>query len=66
MTETLTEREREVARMAHRSNAQIAMALGITVPTVKKHLVSVYDKLGLTSMPTPRSTVVGMAERGQL
>lgn len=45
----LTEREREVlACVAHGDgNKQIGMALGITEPTVKAHLVHIFDKLGV-------------------
>jgi len=45
----LTEREQVVARRAAsgESNAEIADALGITERTVKAHLSSVFDKLGV-------------------
>jgi DNA-binding CsgD family transcriptional regulator/tetratricopeptide (TPR) repeat protein len=47
----LTSRELEVLRLvaAGRSNAQIAEALFISVPTVKRHLTNVLGKLGLPS-----------------
>ncbi|MEC5397917.1 response regulator transcription factor [Uliginosibacterium sp. H1] len=43
----LTEREREVARMAAMgdANARIAIHLGITERTVKAHLSAIFDKL---------------------
>ncbi|GAB2881239.1 response regulator transcription factor [Uliginosibacterium flavum] len=45
----LTEREREVARIAAEgdSNLEIAQALGITERTVKSHLTAVFEKLGV-------------------
>ncbi len=45
----LTERELEVLRAVARgaSNKRIAMELGITEPTVKAHLVHVFEKLGV-------------------
>ena len=45
----LTEREVDVLRCVARgsSNKQIAAALGITEPTVKAHLVHVFEKLGV-------------------
>ncbi len=47
----LTERERDVLRLAQRGlrNPQIAQALGITPGTVRNHLSSVYRKLGVHS-----------------
>jgi DNA-binding CsgD family transcriptional regulator len=49
----LTPREREVLRLiaAGRSNAEIAAALFISVPTVKRHLTTILAKLGLPSRP---------------
>jgi DNA-binding NarL/FixJ family response regulator len=46
---TLTERESEVLRWVARgaANKQIAAALGITEPTVKAHLVHIFEKLGV-------------------
>src|SRR6185503_4467085 len=46
---SLTERELEVLRcVAHGDgNKQIAASLGITEPTVKAHLVHIFDKLGV-------------------
>ncbi|WP_231755383.1 response regulator transcription factor [Bordetella sp. N] len=48
--EVLTERESLVARRAAvgEANNEIAAALGITERTVKAHLSSVFDKLGVT------------------
>jgi DNA-binding NarL/FixJ family response regulator len=46
---SLTERELDVLRCVARGdgNKQIASALGITEPTVKAHLVHIFDKLGV-------------------
>lgn len=46
----LTEREREVARMAAmgQPNLQIGQALGITERTVKAHLTAIFEKLGVS------------------
>lgn len=46
---TLTDREREVLRcVAHgKGNRQIATDLGIAEPTVKAHLVHIFEKLGV-------------------
>jgi DNA-binding NarL/FixJ family response regulator len=46
----LTDREQVVARRAARgeANAEIAQALGITERTVKAHLSSIFDKLGVS------------------
>ena len=46
---TLTERELDVLRCVARGdgNRQIAASLGITEPTVKAHLVHIFDKLGV-------------------
>jgi len=46
---SLTEREIDVLRCVARGdgNKQIASALGITEPTVKAHLVHIFDKLGV-------------------
>ncbi|MBB5018229.1 DNA-binding NarL/FixJ family response regulator [Chitinivorax tropicus] len=47
---TLTEREQEVARLAAKgqSNKEIARQLDITERTVKAHLTSVFQKLGVS------------------
>jgi DNA-binding NarL/FixJ family response regulator len=47
----LTEREGEVLKLVAqaRSNAQIANALGISEPSVKRYLRNVFDKLGAVS-----------------
>ncbi|MEA2585801.1 MAG: hypothetical protein QOF33_3886, partial [Thermomicrobiales bacterium] len=52
-THGLTPREVEVLRLvaAGRSNAEIAAALFISVPTVKRHLTTILAKLGLPSRP---------------
>ncbi|MDW3179510.1 MAG: LuxR C-terminal-related transcriptional regulator [Acidimicrobiia bacterium] len=49
--ESLTPREREVAMLAASgySNAQLATALFISVPTVKDHMHSILRKTGLDS-----------------
>jgi LuxR family maltose regulon positive regulatory protein len=51
LLEPLTEREREVLRLlvAGLSNAAIAQELVITVGTVKRHVNSIYGKLGVQS-----------------
>lgn len=48
----LTSREEEVLHLAvcGNSNEQIAEALHISISTVKKHLVSVYDKMGVKNL----------------
>lgn len=48
---TLTSRETEVASLAARgaTNAEIAVALGLSTGTVKAHLHRVYEKLGISS-----------------
>ncbi|MEO5817831.1 MAG: response regulator transcription factor [Gemmatimonadaceae bacterium] len=59
----LTERETEVLRCVARgaANKEIAATLGITEPTVKAHLVHVFEKLGVEN----RTTAVRVAqERG--
>ncbi|MBM2832484.1 MAG: two component transcriptional regulator, LuxR family [Dehalococcoidia bacterium] len=47
----LTEREMEVLNLAARgmSNKDIAAELSLTVPTVKAHLVNIFNKLGVAS-----------------
>lgn len=49
--EQLTEREFEVLKLAARgmSNKDIAEALVVSVPTVKAHLVNVFNKIGVGS-----------------
>jgi len=51
LVEPLTEREREVLRLlvAGASNAAMARDLVITVGTVKRHINSIYGKLGVNS-----------------
>ena len=48
----LSERESEVLMLAvqGQSNEDIADSLSISVSTVKKHLVSIYDKLGVSNL----------------
>ena len=58
----LTAREREVAQLAAKSNAEIARALNISVNTVKIHMGQVFQKLRVAD----RKIIVGMAERGEL
>jgi DNA-binding CsgD family transcriptional regulator len=50
----LTPREGEVLSLLreHRSNAQIALALGIGVETVRSHARHIYRKLGVSSRRT--------------
>jgi DNA-binding NarL/FixJ family response regulator len=60
---TLTERESDVLRRVARGapNKEIAATLGITEPTVKAHLVHVFEKLGVEN----RTAAVRVAlERG--
>ena len=47
----LSAREKEVARLAARgySNAQIAEELFISVETVKRHMATIFEKLGIES-----------------
>jgi LuxR family transcriptional regulator, maltose regulon positive regulatory protein len=49
--ETLTQRETQVlALLAERwSNHEIAEQLGVTVNTIRKHISTIYDKLGVSS-----------------
>jgi LuxR family maltose regulon positive regulatory protein len=51
LADPLTEREREVLRLlvAGASNAAMARDLVITVGTVKRHINSIYGKLGVNS-----------------
>jgi DNA-binding NarL/FixJ family response regulator len=59
----LTEREAEVLRCVARgaANKNIAAMLGVTEPTVKAHLVHVFEKLGVEN----RTAAVRVAiERG--
>lgn len=50
-SDELTPRENEVAELMRRglTNAEIAQRLGVSVNTVKKHLASAYEKLGVRS-----------------
>lgn len=50
LPETLTPREREIARhvVAGRSNREIADALTVSVRTIEGHLYRIYPKLGVT------------------
>jgi len=61
----LTAREREVARPALEglSNREIAHELGLAVETVKRHLASVYRKLGATGR-TALHDLLGTDDRG--
>ncbi|MBI2846784.1 MAG: response regulator transcription factor [Chloroflexi bacterium] len=47
----LTERELEILKLAARGmgNKEIAMELGISVPTVKAHLVNIFNRMGVGS-----------------
>ncbi len=47
----LSQREMEVLRLASRgmSNKEIALALSLSMPTVKAHFVSIFRKLGVAS-----------------
>jgi DNA-binding NarL/FixJ family response regulator len=49
-TEQLSERERQVLRLASKglANKQIGRALGITERTVKVHLTNIYRRIGVT------------------
>ena len=49
--DVLSPREKEVARLAARgySNAQIAEELFISVETVKRHMATIFEKLGIES-----------------
>jgi NarL family two-component system response regulator LiaR len=50
-SEPLTQRELEVLGLAAKGlgNKQIANELGLSVPTVKSHLVNIFNKLGVAS-----------------
>ena len=50
-SEPLTQRELEVLQLAAKGhgNKQIAGELGLSVPTVKSHLVNIFNKLGVAS-----------------
>ena len=50
-SEPLTQRELEVLQLAAKGhgNKQIASELGLSVPTVKSHLVNIFNKLGVAS-----------------
>jgi len=64
LVEPLTERELEVLRLLvmGQSNAEIARELIITVGTVKRHVNSIYGKLGVQS----RTQAVARAQTLQL
>ena len=49
--EQLTERELEILRLAGRgmSNKEIARRLAVSLPTVKAHLVNIFNKMGVGS-----------------
>ena len=61
---SLTAREREVLRAIATGarSSQVATELGITERTVKAHLASIYQKLGVDS----RAAAVAIAVRGGL
>ena len=61
----LTDREREVARLAHKSNGEIGAALGISHNTVKLHLNRVYWKMGLDTKDC-RAILVASVKRGEV
>ena len=48
LLQTLTPREQEVLELvaSGQTSASIGGELGIALPTVKRHLVNIYDKLG--------------------
>jgi len=50
-SEPLTQRELEVLQLAAKGhgNKQIASKLGLSIPTVKSHLVNIFNKLGVAS-----------------
>jgi len=54
---SLTDREREVLELLRRglANKEIATSLGITVKTVKAHLTSLFQKVGVLDRPRRRS-----------
>lgn len=62
---TLTDRERDVLRMAGlgRDNAEIARELALSVRTVERHLTSIYTKLGLAGR-SARAAAVARLLRG--
>ncbi|MCW5636114.1 MAG: helix-turn-helix transcriptional regulator [Rubrivivax sp.] len=61
-TATLTERELQVvSRLCHgRTNKEIARELGIKEDTVKKHLQSVYGKVGVRRRAPLALTLAGL------
>ncbi|MGY0064164.1 LuxR C-terminal-related transcriptional regulator [Streptomyces sp. LZ34] len=66
-TPELTDRERDIARLAAtgQSSQHIARQLGITVRTVDNHLYRVYRKTGVTSRKELRKVLtVGLPEAG--
>lgn len=64
----LTEREHAVARRVARgeNNADIAEALGITERTVKAHLSSIFDKLGVNDRLQLALRVHGVSNKASL
>ncbi len=67
----LTEREIEVAKLAHKSNAQIGKLLDISPNTVKIHLNHIYEKLKLSTAAKKaksscRAALILMVERGKI
>lgn len=61
----LSRRERDVLhRTAHgETNAQIALALGVTVHAVKFHLGSIYRKLGVANRTTAAAVYFSSPEQ---
>ena len=61
----LTPREKEIAESVSRglTNREIAVELGISPETVKRHLATVYDKLGIRSRVVLALQVVAHAAK---
>jgi len=59
----LTQREMDVLRLAARghSNKEIALELSLSLPTVKAHLVSIFNKMGVGSRT---EAILGALRRG--